>query len=457
MNNIDTPASFDSVSSLFNGDPELIEEFYTFFPPGYKIEEKTNEQGHSEVEENSTSSAATLQTARSPIFIDTPGVIDRVSSLFNGDPELIEEFYTFFPPAYKIEEKTNEQGHSEVEENSTSSAATLQTARSPIFIDTPASFDSVSSLFNGDPELIEEFNNFFPPAYKIEEKTNEQGHSEVEENSTSSAATLQTARSPIFLDTPGSFDSVSSLFNGHPELIEEFNTFFPPGYKIEEKTNEQGYSYQVQVNMPSPSAATTTLVPAAPPVHHTTQLPSTALPTPTTVVTKPLILKMTRKLVRINKAPTSAAIATAVVSPTPHQRVPLTLEQARQALSQALSHFKTSQAPSPQPAEFDNDINKVKGHSTALPTKRCRKIPIILKKTRVSSYQRVPSNLVQARQALSQDLSHVKTSQAPSPQPAELDNDINKVKDVEVKVRDVRQRGFSPLSVGSGSIVIPLF
>lgn len=41
------------------------------------------------------------------------------------------------------------------------------------------------------------------------------------------------------IDTPGVIDRVSSLFNGHPELIVGFNTFLPPGYKIEVKTNEQ--------------------------------------------------------------------------------------------------------------------------------------------------------------------------------------------------------------------------
>ena len=35
------------------------------------------------------------------------------------------------------------------------------------------------------------------------------------------------------IDTPGVIDRVSSLFNGHPQLIQGFNTFLPPGYKIE--------------------------------------------------------------------------------------------------------------------------------------------------------------------------------------------------------------------------------
>lgn len=35
--------------------------------------------------------------------IDTPGVIDRVSSLFRGNPNLIQGFNTFLPPGYRIE------------------------------------------------------------------------------------------------------------------------------------------------------------------------------------------------------------------------------------------------------------------------------------------------------------------------------------------------------------------
>ena len=35
------------------------------------------------------------------------------------------------------------------------------------------------------------------------------------------------------IDTPGVIDRVSTLFKGHPNLIQGFNTFLPPGYKIE--------------------------------------------------------------------------------------------------------------------------------------------------------------------------------------------------------------------------------
>lgn len=35
------------------------------------------------------------------------------------------------------------------------------------------------------------------------------------------------------IDTPGVISRVSNLFKGHPDLIVGFNTFLPPGFKIE--------------------------------------------------------------------------------------------------------------------------------------------------------------------------------------------------------------------------------
>uniref|UniRef100_A0A674K8R1 SIN3 transcription regulator family member A n=1 Tax=Terrapene triunguis TaxID=2587831 RepID=A0A674K8R1_9SAUR len=40
------------------------------------------------------------------------------------------------------------------------------------------------------------------------------------------------------IDTPGVISRVSQLFKGHPDLIMGFNTFLPPGYKIEVQTND---------------------------------------------------------------------------------------------------------------------------------------------------------------------------------------------------------------------------
>lgn len=40
------------------------------------------------------------------------------------------------------------------------------------------------------------------------------------------------------IDTPGVIERVSNLFNGHPALIQGFNTFLPPGYRIECGTDD---------------------------------------------------------------------------------------------------------------------------------------------------------------------------------------------------------------------------
>lgn len=37
----------------------------------------------------------------------------------------------------------------------------------------------------------------------------------------------------ISIDTPGVIERVSTLFRGHPTLVQGFNTFLPPGYRIE--------------------------------------------------------------------------------------------------------------------------------------------------------------------------------------------------------------------------------
>lgn len=39
------------------------------------------------------------------------------------------------------------------------------------------------------------------------------------------------------IDTPGVIERVSTLFRGHPQLVSGFNTFLPPGYRIEHANN----------------------------------------------------------------------------------------------------------------------------------------------------------------------------------------------------------------------------
>jgi len=51
------------------------------------------------------------------------------------------------------------------------------------------------------------------------------------------------------IDTPGVIDRVSTLFAGHPELIQGFNTFLPPGYRIECGTRDDPNAIRVTTPM----------------------------------------------------------------------------------------------------------------------------------------------------------------------------------------------------------------
>ena len=55
------------------------------------------------------------------------------------------------------------------------------------------------------------------------------------------------------IDTPGVIERVSNLFNGHPALIQGFNTFLPPGYRIECGTDDNPDAIRVT----TPSGTTT--------------------------------------------------------------------------------------------------------------------------------------------------------------------------------------------------------
>ncbi|XP_039663838.1 SIN3 transcription regulator family member Aa isoform X1 [Perca fluviatilis] len=100
------------------------------------------------------------------------------------------------------------------------------------------------------------------------------------------------------IDTPGVISRVSQLFKGHPDLIMGFNTFLPPGYKIEVQTNDlvnvttpgqihhitpHGISVQ---NLPITVAAT----------QHPPQLPSAATTTAPPLLTQPTPAKTSKPL-----------------------------------------------------------------------------------------------------------------------------------------------------------------
>lgn len=87
------------------------------------------------------------------------------------------------------------------------------------------------------------------------------------------------------IDTPGVIQRVSTLFCGHPELIVGFNTFLPPGYKIEIQANDQ-----VNVSMPN----STSVVLMAGPIGH----PNAAPVSGSTLVTGPGAHQLSGNLAR---------------------------------------------------------------------------------------------------------------------------------------------------------------
>ncbi|XP_071826257.1 paired amphipathic helix protein Sin3a-like isoform X2 [Apostichopus japonicus] len=60
------------------------------------------------------------------------------------------------------------------------------------------------------------------------------------------------------IDTPGVINRVSNLFKGHPDLIVGFNTFLPPGYKIEVHASDP-----TKINFTTPNQSTPKSLPLA--------------------------------------------------------------------------------------------------------------------------------------------------------------------------------------------------
>uniref|UniRef100_A0A674P5R6 SIN3 transcription regulator family member Aa n=1 Tax=Takifugu rubripes TaxID=31033 RepID=A0A674P5R6_TAKRU len=100
------------------------------------------------------------------------------------------------------------------------------------------------------------------------------------------------------IDTPGVISRVSQLFKGHPDLIMGFNTFLPPGYKIEVQTNDLvNVTTPGQIHHITPHGISVQNIPitgAAP--QHPAQLPPAPTTTAPPLLTQPTPAKMTKPL-----------------------------------------------------------------------------------------------------------------------------------------------------------------
>ncbi|XP_018902629.1 paired amphipathic helix protein Sin3a [Bemisia tabaci] len=206
------------------------------------------------------------------------------------------------------------------------------------------------------------------------------------------------------IDTPGVIARVSNLFKGHPELIVGFNTFLPPGYKIEIQSNDQGYSFQVSVSLPSPTSSTTSMAPSTQTIHHSMHvIPGTSLVTPPPSTNPPppasaksAHLSLSNSNVQSNVIHRSPLGSPAASSPAINNNYPSSLSgspplklthltpsqvQAHQAVSQALSHVESGHpTPQNQPVEFNhaiNYVNKIKNRFQGQPDKYKRFLEIL--------------------------------------------------------------------------------
>ncbi|XP_067327362.1 paired amphipathic helix protein Sin3a isoform X2 [Anolis sagrei] len=152
------------------------------------------------------------------------------------------------------------------------------------------------------------------------------------------------------IDTPGVISRVSQLFKGHPDLIMGFNTFLPPGYKIEVQTNDMvnvttpGQVHQIPAHglqpQPTPQPA------------HPSQPTAQSVPTPAQPAPQPPPAKISK--------PSQLQAHT----PNSQQTPPIPYASPRSPPVQphtpvAISLGTTPSLQNNQPVEFNHAINYV--------------------------------------------------------------------------------------------------
>ncbi|KAE8617323.1 hypothetical protein XENTR_v10009034 [Xenopus tropicalis] len=157
------------------------------------------------------------------------------------------------------------------------------------------------------------------------------------------------------IDTPGVISRVSQLFKGHPELIMGFNTFLPPGYKIEVQTNDlvnvttPGQVHQITTHGLQPP------VPQAPPPSQPSAQP---IPSPVHPTPQPPPAKISKPMQSQAHTPTNQQ-STPIQYPSPRSppAQPHTPGPLAHATPTATAATPTMQ--NNQPVEFNHAINYV--------------------------------------------------------------------------------------------------
>ncbi|XP_065147521.1 SIN3 transcription regulator family member Aa [Paramisgurnus dabryanus] len=153
------------------------------------------------------------------------------------------------------------------------------------------------------------------------------------------------------IDTPGVISRVSQLFKGHPDLIMGFNTFLPPGYKIEVQTNDLvNVTTPGQIHHITPHGISVQNIPTGPTQQHQNPIPANPTSTATTPPAQP--------------APKSKPLQSPVLTPSSHPSpsIPPYASPRSPPLQPQAPVGSTPSAPPPQnnqPVEFNHAINYV--------------------------------------------------------------------------------------------------
>uniref|UniRef100_A0A8C4HQL6 Paired amphipathic helix protein Sin3b n=1 Tax=Dicentrarchus labrax TaxID=13489 RepID=A0A8C4HQL6_DICLA len=151
--------------------------------------------------------------------IDTPGVINRVSQLFHGHPDLVLGFNAFLPPGYRIEVPKN-------------GVAFLQ---SPFSTQAASSEPPSSSTPAGPPE---------PPSRLSLPLTNRESQNQA---TTSSVSPPASETSPVEFDSAISYvNKIKNRFLDHPEIYRAFleilHTYQKEQLEVKESRGSRGSS-----------------------------------------------------------------------------------------------------------------------------------------------------------------------------------------------------------------------
>uniref|UniRef100_A0A8C2X0C1 Paired amphipathic helix protein Sin3b n=1 Tax=Cyclopterus lumpus TaxID=8103 RepID=A0A8C2X0C1_CYCLU len=156
--------------------------------------------------------------------IDTPGVINRVSQLFHGHPDLVLGFNAFLPPGYRIEVPKNGVAFLQsplslpLTSRESQNQATTSSVSPPASETSPVEFDSAISYVNkiknrflDHPEIYRAFLEIL--------HTYQKEQLEVKES--------RGNRSSSGMTEDEVFSKVASLFKGQEDLLAEFGQFLP--------------------------------------------------------------------------------------------------------------------------------------------------------------------------------------------------------------------------------------